>query len=93
MESNLNDKNKVENKSLKNDENNKIKKDNISMSKINIRNKYKMLNKFHLTDNLSTNNIKNNINKNILITDIKEDLLKEKEIDKIKDKGNETIKR
>ena len=92
VESNLNDKNKVENKSLKNDENNKIKKDNISMSKINIRNKYKMLNKFHLTDNLSTNNIKNNVNKNILITDIKEDLLKEKEIDKIKDNGNETIK-
>ena len=39
-------------------------KDNISMSKIRIRNKYKMLKKYNLTENnnLSTNNIKNNNN-------------------------------
>ena len=54
-----NNKPKEENKLLLNNK----EKDNISMSRINIRNKYKMLNKFNLTDNSSsTNNIKKSVN-------------------------------
>ena len=66
-------KNKEGNKLLS-DNNNDIKgeKDNISMSKIPIRKKYRIFNKFNKTDNSSSNNIKDNINnKDISEKDIK----------------------
>ena len=54
--------------------NNKKEKDNISMSKIRIRNKYKMLKKYNLTENnLSTNNIKKNNNNNNIISNNKQE--------------------
>ena len=58
--SDINNQNKQENKLLLNKK--EKEKDNISLSRINIRNKYKMLTKFNLTDNLSTNNIKKSVN-------------------------------
>ena len=83
----LNNKLREEKKSLYNDINNKKEKekDNISMSKITIRNKYKMLKKYNLTDNLSTNNIKNNNVSNNKIETIKKDEEKNK-IGEIKQK-------
>ena len=62
--------NSLENKSLLNSKNkDKLfdkEKDNFSMNKIPIRKKYKMLNDYNMTDNLSTNNIKKkDININI----------------------------
>ena len=80
-----NNKFKEENKSLYNEvnHNNKKEKDNISMSKITIRNKYKMLKKYNLTDNLSTNNIKNSCANN------KEELIKsQNEVENEKNNNN-----
>ena len=75
------------NKLMLNDTNNKSEKDNISMSKIPIRKRYKMMNKYNMTDNLSSNNIKssdnnkdNKDNKDILIKDIKKEESSEKNI-------------
>ena len=72
-----NDKNKnnlLENKSVLHSKNkDKLidnEKDNFSMNKIPIRKKYKMLNEYNMTDNLSTNNIQN---KHINFNDIKDE--------------------
>ena len=54
----LNNKNKEENKLVLKDK----EKDNISMSKIRIRNKYKILKQYYMTDNSSSNNINDNKN-------------------------------
>ena len=72
-----NDKNKnnlLENKSVLHSKNkDKLidnEKDNFSMNKIPIRKKYKMLNEYNMTDNLSTNNIQN---KHINFNDTKDE--------------------